>query len=181
MHNSDRALPKESDSGRNPGIETWSNRRFMLTKIWYKHKMKEDNVEALAQVLYSYSDETIDAVTDYFDETFDYILGTYNRPTRYILLAEEMVSMLQKSSTSSPAIDAIISILRRHGIEAWRVPWGEGLAAELLAWGECHHGYMLLGPIYVTIGEGEGRKEDEDVLNAAESLCSIRLTELEMI
>ena len=61
----------------------------------------EDRIEALTQVLYSYPDETIDAVTDYFDEEFDFILSTYTRPTRYALLAEEMVSILLRSALSS--------------------------------------------------------------------------------
>ena len=138
---------------------------------------RNDRVEALSQVLYSYGDETIDAITDYFDEEFDYILGTYDRPTRYNLLAEEMVSILLQSTMSSRPIDVIIAIFRRHGIPAGRVPSG---SASTMAWGECRHGYMKLGPIYVSMGNGQERKEDDDVLNAAESLCLIRLTALKM-
>ena len=141
-----------------------------------KRKMKKDYVEALTQVLYSHPDETIDAVTEYFDEAFDYILETFDRPTRHTLLAEEMVSLLQHSSFDSPTIDMIIAIFRLHGIDAGR------LVHRFASTGreECFHNYVTLGPIYVSMGDGQQRKEDEDVLIAAESLCFIRLTALRM-
>ena len=72
-----------------------------------------------------------------------------------------------------PAIDVIITIFRRHGVAAGRVP---SINASNMRWGENRFGYVKLGPIYVSMGDGQDRKEDDDVLNAAESLCLIRLT-----
>ena len=89
-----------------------------------------------------------------------------------------MVSILLQSALSSPAIDVIITIFRRHGIAAGRVPSINN--ESNMRWGENRFGYVKLGPIYVSMGYGQNQKEDGDVLDAAESLCLIRLTELKM-
>ena len=138
--------------------------------------MATDCRETVIQVLYSYPDETIDAVTDYFDEELDYMLEVFDRPLRYSLLAEEMVGILQSDSNSASGVDVIVAIFLRHGINAVRIPPSGPLA--LMGWGEFYKGYVKLGPILVAMGNGQERKEEEDVLCAAESLCRIRLSAL---
>lgn len=135
-------------------------------------KMKTvDCREAVVQALFSYPDATIDAMTACVDEELDYIFQAYDRKTRYTLLAEELVEILQ-DDTDSARVDAIVRIFLRHGIKAIRVPNDFGL----MRWGECLRGYVKLGTIFVSLGEGQQHREEEEILNAAESLCRIRLS-----
>lgn len=130
-----------------------------------------DCKDAVVQVLFSYPDDTIDAMMDCFDEELDYIFQVFDRKMRYSLLADELVEIL-RDNTEPSCIAVIVRIFLRHGIKAIRMQNDFGS----MEWGEVLRGYVKLGPIFVAMGEGQQYKEEEDVLNAAESLCRIRLS-----
>jgi hypothetical protein len=156
-------------------LKSWEQSKTIEPPFSKLVDMMEEMIyqELVTQVIFSYPDETIDAITDYFDEELDYILQVYDRSTRYAFLAEELVEMLLLSA-DSPAVDLIISIFARYGIEARRMP--AGAQQSYSRWGGLFNGYIQLGPISVAMGVGQERSEDEDMLNAAESLCRLRLT-----
>ena len=145
---------------------------FVVAIVYSTETMVKDRREAVIQLLYSYPDEIIDRIADFFDEEFDFILETYDRPTRYTLLAEEMMDILQNDTAS---IDVVVAIFRRHGIRALRVPNSRD-PLRAMPWGEISHGCMKLGPIFVSLGGRQQHKEEDEIINAAESLWSIRLS-----
>ena len=140
-----------------------------------RSNMVRDWRETVLQLLYSYPDETIDAITIHFDDAFDYILETYDRSRRYKIFADELVGILQSNIAES--VGVIMDIFRYHGICAIRVPPYSKLS--FLNWGDNYYNFVKLGPLLVARGKGQTRQEDDDVLDAAESLCQIRLSNLQ--
>ena len=145
-------------------------------------RMEHSNVvgdcrEIVLQLLYSYP-ETIDAITIHFDDAFDYILETYDRSRRNKIFADELMGILQSNDSDiAESVGVIMDIFRYHGICAIRVPPYNKLS--FLNWGDNYYNFVKLGPLLVARGRGQTRQEDDDVLDAAESLCRIRLSNLQ--
>eukprot|EP00977_Amphora_coffeiformis_P029753 scaffold42761_cov160-Amphora_coffeaeformis.AAC.2 len=171
-----RAWPKSCGESDPRISEEEQSQEKTLTSLGFpltnQMKMKKDYYEVVIQVLYSYPDETIDALIECFDEALDYILEVFDRPLRYCLLAEELVWILQNDSMDSGSdVDTILAIFLRHGVKAVKIPPNGPFPPFT-------EDYVRLGPILVAMGNGQERAEEEDILCAAESLCRIRMSTL---